>query len=116
MKSSVEIVGPRLHNKGLIYTFRSLDWEISVLFSNHSLERAAKWGLSVKTIAECLLFPDEVLRGHFGRYIAHMVIGTHLVRAVYEYIDHLPTLVTVYFPYAERYFQGGVIHEDKILK
>ena len=91
MKSNIEIIRSKLHNKGLIYTFRlsGSDLEISVLFSNHSLERAAKWGLSVQIIGECLLFPNEVLKGHFGRYIAHKLIGTHLVRAVYEYTDHL---------------------------
>lgn len=62
------------------------------------------------------MLSDEVLIGHFDRYIAHKVIGSHVIRAVYEYSGTLPVLITVYFPYANRYFQGETIHEDKILK
>ncbi|TRZ88375.1 MAG: hypothetical protein D4R88_08040 [Methanosarcinales archaeon] len=51
-----------------------------------------------------------------GRYIAHKVTGTRLIRAVYEYSEVLPALVTVYYPHAQRYFQGGILYEDKILK
>jgi len=62
------------------------------------------------------LLPDEVLIGHFERYIAHKVVGKHLIRAVYEYVGALPVLITVYFPSIDRYFQGGFTYEDKILK
>ena len=54
--------------------------------------------------------------GHFERYIAHKVVGKHLIRAVYEYDGNLPVLITVYFPYVERYSQGGSTYEDKILE
>lgn|GEM_PF-3460472 len=61
--------------------------------------------------------PEEVFTGHGNRYIAHRRWkGSHLVRAIYEYEGDTPVLVTVYFPYAERYFQGGKIFEDKILE
>ena len=42
------------------------------------------------------MLPDEVLIGHFERYIAHKVVGKHLIRAVYEYVGALPVLITVY--------------------
>ncbi|EFK08082.1 conserved domain protein [delta proteobacterium NaphS2] len=32
----------------------------------------------------------------------------------YEYLT--PTLITVYFPYKDRYYQGGGNFEDKILE
>jgi len=48
------------------------------------------------------------------RYIAHKRYDGHLVRAVYEYEDGIPVLLTVYFPYVDRYFKGGGIYEDKI--
>ncbi|MFZ5994974.1 MAG: DUF4258 domain-containing protein [Thermodesulfobacteriota bacterium] len=116
MKLSVEIVGCKEHNRGRIYTFAYSGSRTDILFLNHSIERARKWQLSIEQIGECLLFPDEVLKGHFGRYIAHKLTGTHLIRAVYEYSEVLPTLVTVYYPHAQRYFQGGIVYENKILK
>ncbi len=116
MEATVEIVVSRRENKGMIYTFRCRDTEVEILFLNHSIERAKKWQLSIEKIGECLLLPEEVLTGHFERYIAHKVIGKHLIRAVYEYDGNLPVLITVYCPYVERYFQGGSTYEDKILE
>jgi hypothetical protein len=116
MKRPVEIIASRDAENGKIYTFSCSDAQVEVLFLNHSIERARKWQLSIEQIAECLLLPDEVLVGHFSRYIAHKVIGKHLIRAVYEYVWALPALITVYFPYIDRHFQGGLTYEDKILK
>jgi hypothetical protein len=38
-----------------------------------------------------------------------------VVRVIYEYDDEEPVVVTVYYPFAARYFKGGGIYEDKIL-
>jgi len=116
MEMPVEIVASRDEDRGTIYTFRCSDVEVEILFLNHSVERAKKWQLSLEQIGECLLLPDEVLIGHFNRYIAHKVVGKHVIRAVYEYVGTLPTLVTVYFPRTHRYFQEGFTYEDKILE
>lgn len=116
MGNPVEIVASRREDKGELFTFKCHGVEIDILFLNHSIERASKWRLSIEQIGECLLLPDEVLTGHFDRYIAHKVIGNYLIRAVYEYSGTLPVLITVYFPYVNRYFRGGATHEDKILK
>ncbi|MEW6068160.1 MAG: hypothetical protein AB1610_07720 [Nitrospirota bacterium] len=67
-------------------------------------------------VAENLLLPEEVTIGHRNRYIVHRGYGDHLVRAVYEYEGELPVLLTVYFPYVNRYFKGGSVYEDKIFK
>ncbi|MCK4485550.1 MAG: hypothetical protein KAU38_02175 [Desulfobacterales bacterium] len=116
MEALVEIIASRREDRGTIYTFRCGDAEVEILFLDHSIERAKKWQLSIEQVGECLLLPDEVLIGHFVRYIAHKVIGKHLIRAVYEYVEALPVVITVYFPYLDRYFQGGSTYEDKILK
>jgi hypothetical protein len=60
--------------------------------------------------------PEEVPVGHRNRHLAHRRYGNHLVRAVYEYHEGLPVLVTVYFPHVDRYFEGGNTYEDKILE
>ena len=59
-------------------------------------------------------FPDEILKGHFDRFIAHKVYGNHILRAVYEYDNLTPVLVALYFPFAKIYFQGGGEYENKI--
>ena len=56
-----------------------------------------------------------VLTGHYGRFIAHKKYGTHIVRAVYEYDNDLPVVVTAYYPLVTRYFKGGGTYADKIL-
>ncbi len=66
--------------------------------------------------AHTLIVPEEVIVSHRDRYIAHRRFSNHLLRAVYEYEKDLPILVTVYFPYVDRYFEGKGVYEDKIFK
>jgi hypothetical protein len=115
MNEPVKIIASRPEARGSIYSYKCRDIEIEILFLAHALERAKKWQLSVEQVGECLLMPDEVLTGHFGRYVAHKVIGTHMIRAVYEYVGRVPVLVTVYKPRSGRYFEGESRYEDKIL-
>ncbi len=72
--------------------------------------------MNEEDVCETLLYPEEVLLGHNNRYIAQKRYGEHLIRAVYEYEGPLPVVITVYFPKTERFFKGGKIYEDKILK
>lgn len=88
---------------------------VQVKFTNHAKERMKRWGLTKEQVLETLLYPEEVLQGHHGRFTAHRRYRDHIVRAVYEYEGEIPVLVTVYFPYAKRYYQGGGQYEDKIL-
>ncbi len=111
------IIETSVHNRGKFYTLETTEKRISILFLHHALERMIKWCLTEEMVIETLLFPEEVIIGHRGKYIAHRRYdGNHLIRAVYEYDGEMPVLVTVYFPYSERYFKGGKIFEDKILK
>jgi hypothetical protein len=41
--------------------------------------------------------------------------GHMVVRVIYEYQGKIPIVITVYFPFAQRYFGGGGFYEDKIL-
>jgi len=106
-----------VHDRGKLYTLKIEEKRISILFLYHALERMMKWCLTEEMVIETLLFPEEVIMGHRGRCIAHRRYDdNHLIRAVYEYVGEIPVLITVYFPYSERYFKGGKIFEDKILK
>jgi len=88
--------------------------KFQLLFSRHSLDRITVWGLKVEQVLDALLFPEEVVTGHFNRFIAHKRHNDHIVRAAYEYNMNIPVLVTVYYPSTGRYFEGGGKFADKI--
>ena len=113
---NIKITNRQSHGKGEIFTIEIQDRKIEILFLSHALERIKKWEIKEEMVVETLLLPEEVLGGHGNRYIAHRRYGNHLVRAIYEYENKLPTLLTVYFPYIERYFKGGSIYENKIFQ
>ena len=123
VKAHIEIETKYLHPRGKVYEVRVGDVHLKILFTFHSLQRMEKWGITQATLLDALLFPEEVLlpkgwipRGHGGRYIAQKRLNGHVIRVIYEYVEGMPAIVTVYVPYAERYYQGGNTYEDKILK
>jgi len=113
---TINIIGRQTHSKGEIYTVEIQAQVIKILFLFHAIERTKRWGITEEMVVETLLLPEEVLVGHRNRFIAHRRYSKHLVRAVYEYEGELPVLLTIYFPYTNRYFKGGSIYEDKIFK
>ena len=110
----IEIARIEEHDRGKIFTLSIQHEKRKILYLFHALDRIKKWSLTPEIVAETLLLPEEVVKGHRNRYIAHRRYDKHLVRAVYEYEEKMPVLVTVYFPYADRYFRGGDIYEDKV--
>jgi len=104
------------HTKGVFFTFEKWGENIEILFLNHAIDRLTKWKLTPEMVGDTLLEPDEVLIGHHDRFIAHKCYGKHILRAVYEYDNLIPSLITVYFPFKDRYYEGGKRFEDKILK
>ncbi len=113
---AIEIIDKTSHPKGTLYIVKINGHMINILFLFHAIERMKKWSISGKMVIETILQPEEVLFGHRRRYIAHRRYENHLIRAVYECQKELPVLITVYYPYADRYFKGGGIYEDKIFK
>jgi len=111
-----EIIGRREVEKGSLYRIRVQGKEIEVFITHHADWRTRKWGLRVDKVIEALIYPDEVLRGHGGRFIAHRVTNRHLIRIIYEYEVEVPVIVMVYAPYRERYYKGGGGFADKVLR
>lgn len=101
-------------DRGKLLTITSGNFSVQILFLFHALERLKTWNLTQEIVTETLIHPEEVIMGHRNRFIAHRRYGIHMVRAVYEYEEKTPVLVTVYFPYASRYFEGGGQYADKI--
>ena len=110
------IIDKVLHPKGFLFAFEKKGKQVQILFLTHSIERMAKWKLTPEMVGGTLLDPEEVLIGHHNRFIAHKRYGEHILRAVYEYDNLIPSLITVYFPYKDRYYKGGKRFENKILK
>jgi hypothetical protein len=79
--------------RGKIYHVAVEDKSVKILVTNHAEERINRWNLDVKMVFETLLYPEDVLVGHRGRFIAHKRYGMHLVRAIYEYENDLSVLV-----------------------
>ena len=66
----IKVSKEEIKGRGIFYTFEVNGDFIEILFGHHALERAQKWQLYIEQIAETLIFPDEVVKGHFNRFIA----------------------------------------------
>ena len=103
------------HPRGKVYEIQASGRNVPVLLTHHVLNRLKRWGLTDDLVVRTMLFAEEVLVGHHGRFVAHLRQGKHLIRVIYEYEGTLPVAVTVYSPSTQRYFQGGGEYEDHIL-
>jgi hypothetical protein len=97
------VIAARNHPRGRIYEVRANGKAVSILLTFHALDRISRWRLTERRVLQTL-FPEEVLRGHRSRFIAHRRRGSHVVRVIYEYEGNLPLVITVYRPFAKRYF------------
>lgn len=112
---SFRIASRRTHPRGLLYEIDVAGTTVYMIITRHASERLSLWQRTEAQILETLLFPEEVVTGHRNRFIAHRRYGDHVLRLVYEYEGDVPLIVTLYFPYARRYFQGGGGYADQIL-
>ena len=111
----LEIIKIEEKEKGKIYHLKINKREVKIMVTWHAIGRSGIWGLEMGKVLEALVYPEEVVIGHYNRYIAHKRHGEHIIRAVYEYKElEMPVVITVYFPYAERYYKGGGTYADKI--
>ena len=85
------------------------------IVTRHASDRMALWQRTEEQVFETLLFPEEVVTGHRNRFVARRRYGEHVFRIVYEYEEGCPLIITLYFPYAKRYFQGGGSYADQVL-
>jgi len=111
----LKVLETQAHTRGKVYKISADGKLVVLLLTFHALERAQVWTLTDRQVIRALLQPEEVLKGHRNRFIAHRRVGRHVVRVVYEYDGNMPSVVTVYYPFAARYFRGGGLYEDQIL-
>ena len=76
-KYSFKIVGKQFHTRGEVFRI-DIDGSITeILYTHHALERIRQWGIPSESVTETLLFPEEVIVGHRGRFIAHKRYRDH---------------------------------------
>ncbi|MBC7078966.1 MAG: DUF4258 domain-containing protein [Methanothrix sp.] len=100
--------------RGMLFEVEAGGKAVRIMLTWHALEGACDYNTSANDLLNFLIHPDEVIRGHGDRFIAHKRLNRHLARVVYEYENGSIVVVTFYIAYAERYFKGGM-YEDKIL-
>mgnify|MGYP000238679932 CR=1 FL=1 len=110
----IEILSESDVPRGKIIVIRVREIKITMLLTKHLLDAAEDYSFKIENVLHAVIFPDEVVRGHSGRFVAHKLLNDYLVRIVYEYESGIPVMITLYIARRERYFRGG-IREDKIL-
>jgi hypothetical protein len=58
---------------------------IQVVLTWHALDGADDYNMSANELLNFLIDPEEVIRGHVNRFIAHKRLNRHLARVIYEY-------------------------------
>ena len=110
----IEILSERDTQKGRIIVIKARESKITILLTKHLLDAAKDYNLETEDVLYAVVFPDEVVIGHSGRFVAHKLLNDYLIRVVYEYENDTPVVITLYIARKERYFRGG-IYEDRIL-
>ena len=113
-KMSIKITSKKYISRGKIIEIEVKNVRITLLLTWHLLDALRDYDFKVEDVLEIVIFPDEVVRGHNKRFVAHKLLNDYIVRAVYEYENELPVIITLYIAKRKRYFRGG-IYEDKIL-
>jgi hypothetical protein len=100
--------------RGKLFEVKVNGEAIRVVLTWHALDGADDYNISVNELLNFLIYPEEVIKGHVNRFIAHKRLNRHLARVIYEYENETIVVITFYISYVNRYFRGG-IYEDKIL-
>jgi len=100
--------------RGKLFEVKVNGKTIRIVITWHALDGADDYNISVKKLLNFLIHPEEVIRGHANRFIAHKILNRHLARVIYEYENETVVVITFYISHVDRYFKGG-IYEDKIL-
>ena len=113
--NAFKIISRIVEQAYIVFEIQIKTKQIIIKFTLHIIERIKLWDLEENNVIEALVFPDEVVAGHGKRFIAHKAKNSKIIRAIYEYRQNVPFVITVYAPSKERYFQGGNNYADKIL-
>jgi hypothetical protein len=110
----MQIIRSRDIERGKLFEVNVNNKVIRIILTWHAMDGAEDYNRSANELINFIVHPEEVIRGHENRFVAHKRLDHHLARVVYEYENETIVVITFYISHAERYFRGGV-YEDKIL-
>lgn len=59
---------------------------VQIIITWHALDSMKDYSVSIEKVLEYLLFAEEIIKGHAGRFIAHRKLNNHLARVVMNMI------------------------------
>jgi len=101
----ITIISEKITRRGKIITLKVDEREVTLLLTNHLLDAAEEYDVGMERVLSALLFPDEVVRGHSGRFVAHKLLNDYLIRVVYGYENDVPVVITLYIARKRRYLE-----------
>lgn len=111
---SIDIIQSIDTVRGKKLTIKVEEKTVHILITHHAIDGAVDYGTTIEDLIESLIYPEEVVKGHLNRFVAHKKLNHHLKRIVYEYEGETVVVITFYMSHVDRYYKGG-IHEDRIL-
>jgi len=80
---NITIISEKITRRGKIITLKVDEREVTLLLTNHLLDAAEEYGVGMERVLSALLFPDEVIRGHSGRFVAHKLLNDYLISCLW---------------------------------
>ncbi|MBI2140649.1 DUF4258 domain-containing protein [Candidatus Woesearchaeota archaeon] len=78
---------------------------MGVIYTRYAEDTIQDRKISKGFIEDALRHPDQEIAGKKGRTIAHKIMGSKLLRVVYEIEGKDYIVVTAYFTHPERYLR-----------
>ncbi|MFB6246794.1 MAG: DUF4258 domain-containing protein [Candidatus Pacearchaeota archaeon] len=76
---------------------------MEVVYTNHSLSRMEKYGVTKEEVEDCLFSPDSTVESYSRRIVYQKVSGNYVLRVVVEERKEIKRVVTVYRSRRQRY-------------
>ena len=68
--AKIKVVKRESHSRGKLLKIRVNGKAVSLIITFHAQGRIERWGIPEGKLLETLLFPEEVIMGHRGRFIS----------------------------------------------
>lgn len=78
---------------------------MKILYTDYAEDSISDRKISKEIIENAMKSPDEIVEGKKGRKVAHKIIGTKLLRVVFERDEKTYIVITSYYAEPKRYFR-----------
>ena len=80
---SIKIIKSTDVPRGKLFEVKVTEEVIRIVLTWHALDGADDYNISANELPNFLIYPEEVIRGHVNRFIAHKRLNRHLARVIY---------------------------------